>query len=112
MNCQTAGEPALNVARFLKSSGERKPSALTQTRMRLTKTWRSTGTDGFKFAPRTQSYLEFTRPKSTQIRAMPPMPFVNKTKASGDGSLEFGTGSAGSGARKRTAAEIFCEVAA
>src|SRR5450432_365028 len=78
---QTADEPALNEARLLKSSGEMKPSAFTQTRMRFTKTWRSTGTSGFKFAPSTQSYLEFTRPRSTQSRAMPPRPLVSKTRS-------------------------------
>ena len=83
------GRSGSNEARLLKSSGERKPSAFTQTRRRLTKMWRSTGKSGFKFAPRTQSYLELMRPKSTQIRAMPPRPFVSRTR-----SLECGVRSA------------------
>ena len=66
----------------MKSSGERKPSAFTQTRRRLTKTWRSTGTSGFRFAPSTQSYLELTRPRSTHSRAMPPLPLVSKHQVS------------------------------
>ena len=77
------GRPAWNAARFLKSSGERKPSAFTQARRRFTKTWRSTGTAGSRFAPSAQSYLEFTRPRSTQSRAMPPMPLVKSTKVEG-----------------------------
>ena len=38
---------------------------------------------GSRFAASTQSYLEFTRPKSTPIRAMPPMPLVNRTRSRG-----------------------------
>ena len=101
------GRAGLERREVLKSSGEMKPSALTQTRMRLTKIWRSTGTVGFRFAPRTQSYLEFTRPRSTHSRAMPPMPFVSKTNASGAGSWDSGAGGCGVGGRKRMAAAIF-----
>ena len=90
-NFQTAGGPAWNDTKFLKSSGERKPSALTQTRMRLAKTCRSTGTVEFRFAPSAQSYLEFTRPKSTHNRAMPPMPLVSKTKEPGRWKLGNGS---------------------
>src|ERR1035437_9685088 len=107
--CQTAGEPALNDARFLKSSGERKPSAFTQTRMRLTKTGRATGTAGLRFAPRTQSYLEFTRPRSTHSRSMPPRPLVSRTRSEAWG---FGREAEGLDARKRIVAETFWEVVA
>ena len=107
-NCQVAGVPASNEARFFAFSGERNPSALTQTRMRLTKIQRSTGTLAFKFAPRTQSYLEFTRPKSTHIRAMPPMPLVKRTRSEDENEDEDD----GEGGRKRIAAETRGEVVA
>jgi hypothetical protein len=107
-NCQVAGGPASNEARFFAFSGERNPSALTQTRMRLTKIQRSTGTLAFKFAPRTQSYLEFTRPKSTHIRAMPPMPLVKRTRSEDENEDEDD----GEGDRKRIAAETRGEVVA
>ena len=54
---------------------------------------------GCKFAPSTQSYLELTRPRSTQMRAIPPMPLVNKTKV--DRFESFGSfEGCGSGAKK------------
>src|SRR5690349_10813440 len=81
MNCQIAGGPAVKDERLTESSGEMKPPALTQTRIRLANTWRSTGKVGCRLAPRTQSYLEHTRPRSTQMRAMPPRPLVRRARS-------------------------------
>ena len=79
MKRQCVGAAVSTDTKFEASRGEMNPSALTQTRMRLAKTCRSTGTSGWRLAPRRQSYLEWIRPKSRQSRAMPPRPLVSKT---------------------------------
>ena len=125
-DCGRAGQ---NEARLLKSSGEMNPSALTQTRMRLARMWRSTGRLGCRLAPRAQSYFELTAPRSTHSRAMAPRPLVSRTTRSGEetqarrwplrspGRKRVATRSAtrgpkaevsGRGARKRTAASTCC----
>ena len=99
--CCVCGADVARVKRFKDTTGnyycgpcqqkklaEIKPSAVTQARIRLMKICRSTGKLGCRLAPRTQSYLEFTRPRSTQSRAMPPRPFVSRTRSVSRGSAE------------------------
>src|SRR5688572_9537571 len=76
-NSHLAGGPGTNDWRFAPFSGLMKRSAFAQTRIRLAKIWRSTGMDGCRFAASTASYFDLTVPRSMQIRAMPPRPFVS-----------------------------------
>src|SRR3954463_10838226 len=81
MNRHTAGGPAENETRLSWFNSETKPSATTQTRKRLARMCRSTGTCGCRLAPHAQSYLDLTVPKFTCSPAMPPMPLVSNANS-------------------------------